>query len=140
MIKTRKISLLAVCLLFMTSTVVMAQAPVISAEQVRAFMTGKNKAVLIDARTREEYEQAHLPGAISIPADRIKQERARLPKNKSTALIFYCRGLGCTLSRTAAEGALEMGYTYLMSYQAGMPDWLLKGYPMQKGDKTGKMK
>ncbi len=40
----------------------------------------------------------------------------------------------------AAGAAVEMGYTYLMIYQAGMPDWSAKGYPVQKGDKTGRMK
>ncbi len=118
----------------------MAQYPVINAEETRSWMTGPKKAVLIDTRTHEEYQQAHLPGAISIPAERIKAEAAKLPRNKTTPLIFYCRGLGCSLSRTAAGGAVEMGYTYLMIYQAGMPDWLLKGYPVQKGDKPGKLK
>ncbi len=40
----------------------------------------------------------------------------------------------------AAGAALEMGYTYLMIYQAGMPDWLMKGYPVKKGDRPGKLK
>ena len=40
----------------------------------------------------------------------------------------------------AAGAANEMGYTNLMIYQAGMPDWLAKGYKVQKGDKPGKMK
>ena len=37
----------------------------------------------------------------------------------------------------AAGAAVEMGYTYLMIYQEGMPDWLLKGYPVHKGSKPG---
>ncbi|MGE5173653.1 MAG: hypothetical protein ACM3MD_07485 [Betaproteobacteria bacterium] len=39
----------------------------------------------------------------------------------------------------AAGAAIEMGYTYLMIYQTGMPDWLLKGNPVQKGSRPGKM-
>ncbi len=39
----------------------------------------------------------------------------------------------------AAGAAIEMGYTNLMIYQAGMPDWLVKGYPVQKGNRPGKM-
>jgi rhodanese-related sulfurtransferase len=39
----------------------------------------------------------------------------------------------------AAGAAIEMGYTNLMIYQAGMPDWLLKRYPVQKGSRPGKM-
>ncbi len=40
----------------------------------------------------------------------------------------------------AAGAALEMGYTYLMIYQAGIPDWSMKGYPVKKGVQPGKLK
>jgi rhodanese-related sulfurtransferase len=127
-------------LLFLTSTVAMAQYPVIDSEQLKSHLTGKKKVVLIDSRTPEEYQQAHIPGAIIIPADQMKMDAAKLPRDKATPLIFYCRGLGCTLSRMAASSAVEMGYTSIMIYQPGMPDWLLKGYPVQKGKHLGKLK
>lgn len=127
-------------ILFLTSTVAMAQYPVIDSEQLKSHLTGKKKVVLIDSRTPEEYQQAHIPGAIIIPADQMKMEATKLPRDKATPLIFYCRGLGCTLSRMAASSAVEMGYTYIMIYQPGMPDWLLKGYPVQKGKQQGKLK
>ena len=40
----------------------------------------------------------------------------------------------------AAGAAMEMGYTNIMIYQAGMPDWLSKGNPSQKGSQPGKLK
>jgi rhodanese-related sulfurtransferase len=40
----------------------------------------------------------------------------------------------------AAGAAIDMGYTNVMIYQPGMPDWLLRGYPVQKGKTPGKMK
>jgi hypothetical protein len=36
--------------------------------------------------------------------------------------------------------AYDMGYTNLMIYQAGMPDWIMKGYPVQKGNQPGPLK
>ncbi len=71
-----------------------AQFPIVSAEQVKAWMESGRKFVLIDARLPEEYEKGHIPGAINIPAERMAIERARLPKDKSTLLVFYCRGVG----------------------------------------------
>ena len=135
-----RMSLFLYVFLFVVSSVAMAQYPVIDSEQLKSHLTGKKKVVLIDSRTPEEYQQAHIPGAIVIPAEQMKAEAARLPKDKATPLIFYCRGLGCSLSRMAANSAVEMGYTYIMIYQAGMPDWLLKAYPVQKGSKQGKFK
>jgi len=128
------------CFIALFATTAFAQFPVVSADDLKVWMRGKQKVVLIDSRLPEEYQQAHLPGAISIPAERMKLEAKKLPKDKTTPLIFYCRGAGCTLSQAAARAAMEMGYTYLMIYQAGMPDWLLRGNPVQKGDKPGSLK
>jgi rhodanese-related sulfurtransferase len=93
MIKYRIIIMLLV-FLFITATSAMAQFPSIDSEQLKTWMHGKQKAVLIDARPAEEYQQAHIPGAINIPADRMKTETSRLPKDKATPIIFYCRGEG----------------------------------------------
>jgi rhodanese-related sulfurtransferase len=105
----------------------------LNAEQVQAWVKQKPKAVVVDSRTPPEFEQAHLPGAINIPTDRLKQDAARLPADRAARLIFYCRGMGCTLSPAAARIAAELGYTHVGVYQAGIPDWLLKGLPIEKG-------
>jgi rhodanese-related sulfurtransferase len=80
--------------LFFTAATSLAQFPIIDAEQLKSHMRGSQKAVLIDARPAEEYQQAHIPGAINIPPELMKEERAQLPKNKKTPIIFYCRGEG----------------------------------------------
>ena len=128
------------CFIPLFASTALAQFPVIGADDLKVWMRGKQKVVLIDSRLPEEYQQAHLPGAISIPAERMKLEAKKLPRDKATPLIFYCRGAGGTLSRTAATAAMELGYTYLMIYQAGMPDWLLRGNPVQKGKNPGSLK
>ena len=76
------------------SSTALAQYPIVTAEQVKAWMDGKQKVVLIDARLPEEFAEAHIPGAVNIPEERMKIEKAKLPKDKSTPIIFYCRGTG----------------------------------------------
>ena len=80
--------------MFFSSTAAMAQYPVVDAGQLKSRLQGKQKVTLIDARPEDEYQQGHIPGAINIRSDRMKEEAARLPKDKTTALIFYCRGEG----------------------------------------------
>jgi rhodanese-related sulfurtransferase len=81
--------------LFLTAATSLAQFPIIiGAEQLKSHMRGGQKTVLIDARPAVEYQQAHIPGAINIPPELMKEKRTRLPKNKKTPLIFYCRGEG----------------------------------------------
>lgn len=87
------IMLLMLFTLFLTSTA-LAQYSVISAEQLKSLMTGKKKVALIDVRMPEEYQAAHIPGAINIPADRMRADRNLLPGDKTTQLIIYCRGAG----------------------------------------------
>jgi len=79
--------------LFLVSSTAMAQYPVIAAEQVKTWMEGNKKVYLIDARTAEEYLQGHIAGAINIMPDNMKTSSARLPRDKATPIIFYCRGM-----------------------------------------------
>jgi 3-mercaptopyruvate sulfurtransferase SseA len=76
------------------ATAVVAQYPIIGGDQIAALMAGEKKAVLIDVRSPDEYLAGHIPGAVNIPAERITAEKKRLPKDKTTPLIFYCRGVG----------------------------------------------
>ncbi len=71
-----------------------AQFPVVGADDVRVRLAGKERTVLVDARPASEYLEAHIPGAINVPADRVGAEAKRLPRNRRTPLIVYCRGGG----------------------------------------------
>ena len=80
--------------LLLSSTPVMAQYPVIDAEQLRSYIAGNKNVALVDSRTSEEYQQAHISGAINIMPDEMKAKAARLLKDKAALVIFYCRGMG----------------------------------------------
>ena len=48
--------------------------------------------VIIDSRSRSQYEETHIKGAISIPLEEMEQN-AELPKApKNSRLVFYCSG------------------------------------------------
>ena len=72
-----------------------AAAPtVIEAAEVQAALARDRRAVGVDVRTADEYADAHLPRAINIPAVEMMASGARLPRDRATPLIFYCRGAG----------------------------------------------
>jgi rhodanese-related sulfurtransferase len=91
--KTTRSCLFLFSFLFLSSTSVMAQFPVIDAEQLRSYVTGNKKATLVDSRTSEEYQQGHIPGAVNIMPDEMKAKAARLLKDKAALVIIYCRGM-----------------------------------------------
>jgi rhodanese-related sulfurtransferase len=79
--------------LLLCSSAAQAQISIINADQLKSWIEGKKKFVLIDARTAEEYSQGHIPGAINIMPDWMKKKAVSLPRNKKKPLIFYCRGV-----------------------------------------------
>ena len=85
--------LFLICLALVFTTDALAQITSIDAEQVRSWMDGKRKVAIIDTRTFEEYQQAHIPGAMNIMPDQMQSAKGKLPKDKKTPIIFYCRGV-----------------------------------------------
>ena len=71
-----------------------ADPSVVDAAEVHAAVVGKRPVVVVDARTPGEYEQGHIPRAINIPAQQMSASAYRLPKDRATPLVFYCRGGG----------------------------------------------
>ena len=59
----------------------------ITAERVRELVDGG--AQLLEVLPREEYEEQHLPGAISLPLKELDAE-AVAGLNRETAVIVYC--------------------------------------------------
>ena len=102
---------------------------------VKELIDSKTNAVIIDSRPESRFDQGHLPGAISIPVAKLKEQQvAVLPADKNAALIFYCGGLTCTLSTTNAEAARKLGYTNVKVYLEGEPAWAKAGYHLYASD------
>lgn len=58
------------------------------------------KATLVDVRPTREFESGHLPGAISMPPDRVEQVANDIPTDRE--VIAYCRDRYCVYAPTAA--------------------------------------
>ncbi len=67
----------------------------------------KKGAILIDVRTKEEYDEKHITGAVNIPLAEI--EKGNINYDKDTAIIVYCRS--GNRSATAAKELITLGYT-----------------------------
>lgn len=69
---------------------------------------GADDAILVDVRPSREFEQAHLPGALSVPLADLQARLNDLPRDRT--IIAYCRGPFCTLSADAARQLRELGF------------------------------
>lgn len=61
----------------------------------------KGEVLLLDVRPKEEYEKAHIPGAVSIPIEELEDKLSSLPVNCD--VVAYCRGPYCLMSAEAVK-------------------------------------
>lgn len=80
----------------------------------------EGKTVLIDVRPKEEYDLLHIPGANSIPLDKLEENLADLPPDKE--IVAYCRGRYCLLSVEAVEILKSHGYNAI-HLEENARDW-----------------
>ena len=95
----------------------------VSLAYIRKLQDDKAPHVLIDARPRRVAEKGMIPTAINIPDTEFDKMVDKLPADKATPLIFYCGGLECVLSDKSAAKAQKLGYTNVMTYPEGYPEW-----------------
>jgi rhodanese-related sulfurtransferase len=93
------------------------------AARLQETVPSKGGLTIIDARARVEYQEAHIPGAINIPAEKIAAVLPRMVKDHRRELAFYCNGPKCTKSQKAARMAITLGYPNVLEYNEGMPGW-----------------
>lgn len=85
---------------------------------------------VFDVRPREEFDQGHIPGAVSVPLDELTARLRTLPKR--TEVVAYCRGPYCVLAPQAVE-LLRSGGFRARRLEDGMPEWRLAGLPVAVG-------
>ncbi len=110
----------------------------IDTNQLKAMIDEKKDFTLIDARTKEEYQEAHIVKAISIPEKEFENSISLLPSGKSSLLVFYCNGAKCGKSKKAAAKADAAGYKNILIYRDGFPVWEEKNMPIVAGPEYSK--
>ena len=110
----------------------------IDTEQLKMMLDKKEAFVLVDARTKEEYEEAHIPGAVNIPDKQFEELLLTLPADKSSILVIYCNGVKCGKSKKVAQKATAAGYTNIILYGEGFPVWEEKDMKVAAGPGYGK--
>jgi rhodanese-related sulfurtransferase len=63
---------------------------VISREELRKKIEGKEHFILAETLPKETYDHAHLPGAINIPPDQVATLAAQMLPDKSAEIVVYC--------------------------------------------------
>ncbi|MDK9703806.1 MAG: rhodanese-like domain-containing protein [Sulfuritalea sp.] len=110
----------------------------VSAAYIKKLIDDKATYVLIDARPKRVADKGMIPTAINISDTEFDKQVDKLPADKATPLIYYCGGLECVLSDNSAAKAKKLGYTNVLTYPPGYPEWeKLHGAPVAAGAAAG---
>lgn len=85
-----------------------------------------HQAVFLDARSKQEYDNGHIDGAISLPADSTVEviRKALAKHNSSTRLITYCGAMGCPEAFLLATRLMrELDFSNAQFMLEGYAEW-----------------
>ena len=105
----------------------------IGREELRQKIERGDDFVLVDALPSIAYAGAHLPGAISIPPERLDTLAERRIPSLDTGVVVYCANPSCESSVQVAQRLVELGYRNVRHYAGGKQDWRDAGLPLEGG-------
>jgi rhodanese-related sulfurtransferase len=100
----------------------------ISADELLARLRAGEALVMVDVRPAEEYQAAHLAGAVSIPLEELEQRLRELPRDRE--IVAYCRGPYCAFAPEAVHTLHEHGYA-ARHLDEGLPEWSAAGHTVE---------
>lgn len=89
--------------------------------------------VFVDARDAEHFKEAHIPGAkhLSVKDEGFTAENLSAIVKKDQPVVFYCTGVACLASSTAAQKAVEWGWSKVYYFRGGITQWQSSGLPVE---------
>lgn len=111
----------------------MTEVTAISRDELRTKLDQSNDMVVVEALGPAYFEEAHLPGALNLPHDRVDELAPRLLPDKDAQVVVYCSNLACQNSVTASRRLVQLGYRNVFEYEGGKQDWIEAALPVENG-------
>ena len=92
----------------------------ITPAKAKEIMDSQDGYIILDVRTQEEFDEAHIEGAILIPDYEITDKAESVLKDKNQLILVYCRS--GRRSKLAASDLVSLGYTNVKEF-GGIIDW-----------------
>lgn len=96
-------------------------------------LINRENAVVLDARSLNEFEQGHIAGARNVPADALEQHQKQIDKLRDRPVIVCCNA-GPTSNRVAGRLAAQ-GFERVYVLDGGIRSWQSDNLPLVKGGK-----
>ena len=121
------------CSMCLPTTLLFAadEIPIIGTEALEHELYSGAPMVLANALSSIEFNNLTIKGSVNIPSSKVAGNPL-LPEDTRTLIVFFCKGPVCVKSHRAAKEAIALGYTNVKVYQAGLPDWIRKRFPVTR--------
>lgn len=97
-----------------------AKVNTIDARQAKEMIEENPDIIILDVRTKEEFDEGHIQGSILIPDYEIEEKAAEILTDPSAAILVYCRS--GRRSKEAAKTLTSLGYRNIYDF-GGIIDW-----------------
>jgi rhodanese-related sulfurtransferase len=95
----------------------------IDRDTLAARLAGANPPTLVEALPETYFRQWHLPHAVNINHDQVKQRAPGLLPDKNAEIVVYCASESCRNSDMVGNQLIASGYTNVAVYKGGKADW-----------------
>lgn len=90
---------------------------------------GQNGFLLIDARSAQDFEECHIPGAVNLPYRKITAE-STAQFSKELPIVTYCWSPACNSATKAAARLSALGFQ-VKEMLGGIEYWRREGGPVE---------
>jgi rhodanese-related sulfurtransferase len=112
---------------------VVADKPEIEDVTIAKHIFDSGNALFVDARSRDNYNDGHIPGAASMPVGEFDNLIDSFMDQYSVdqTIVAYCSGRTCEDSHNLAQLLIDFGFTDVKVFIDGFPGWEAEGYPIE---------
>lgn len=90
----------------------------------------KQPPLILDVRSKHEYDSGHIPGAINISFERLDDRIDRIDRHKNSTVVVYCeRGFRARVAETTLNQA---GFTSILHLEGDMSQWRTNSLPIEE--------
>ena len=119
----KRITVLLLSLFLLTGCSTQAETAAyqqISQTEAMDLMKTEKDYLILDVRTPEEYNTAHIKNAVNLPVDEINSSNLSLLPQKDQMILVYCRS--GNRSKRASQSLADLGYTQILEF-GGINTW-----------------
>lgn len=106
----------------------------IARNEIQRLLQTKASITLVEALPEKYYREGHLPGAVHLPHDQVRERATQLLPDKNAFIVTYCANTPCQNSAIAAKTLEALGYTNVHEYVEGKQDWVDAGLPLETSE------